>query len=147
MNVPSNIASITKSTLTLASLEAAKLYHTRIGAGHVGIGILSNRSEVIQIALHQLNVRAEDLIDDIRSSMPADKEHPIEAPPSTYEPVMDTVFGYAEEQADDHPISTEHLLLAFLREGNNPVAAAFAGKGVTYETLRTQLDEIHRGPT
>ena len=128
-----------------ARYEAASLASQYITPEHLLLGLVREARQMLEAHMSSL-----ESLDEMRRDIET-RSAPIKAALKVSMSVdlpldraAQSVLNWAAEQADalkDASIRPEHLLLALLRNENNPAAVLLGAHGVHYESVRKQIAE------
>jgi len=145
-DVPGTFSIRARRALDAAYEEAHKLQHDYVGTEHLLLGLISEEKGLASLILQKLNVERAN----IRSAVEFIIAHSgSRAIPATvgFTPRSQKVILYAVNEASKLGatlVSTEHLLLGMLREGEGIAAGVLISLGVTYEKVVTPLERRRR---
>ncbi len=139
-----------RKALALAQEEARNLGQVYVGTEHLLLGLIKEKGGFAAQALEELGVSYEATLEQIRSI--TDTENPIPAGHIPFTPRAKRVLEGAFRESlalGQNYISTEHLLLGIVREGNGIAMEALSRLDVDGESVRTEvmkLIERMKGP-
>ncbi len=138
-----------RRVLVLAQEEARELEQPYVGTEHLLLGLIREGEGIAARALHQLNVTYDEVISQIKEI--TDQDAPAAAGHIPFTPRAKRVLeGALREtlQLGQNYISTEHLLLGIIREGNGVAMQVLANIGVEGSQVREAVSElINSAPT
>ena len=138
-----------RRVLVLAQEEARELEQPYVGTEHLLLGLIREGEGIAAQALKRLDVTYEETVAQIKEI--TDQEMPVAAGHIPFTPRAKRVLeGALREtlQLGQNYISTEHLLLGIVREGNGIAMQALANMGVDGEQIRATVAElINDAPT
>ena len=138
-----------RRVLVLAQEEARELEQPYVGTEHLLLGLIREGEGIAARALHQLNVTYDEIISQIKEI--TDQDAPAAAGHIPFTPRAKRVLeGALREtlQLGQNYISTEHLLLGIIREGNGVAMQVLANIGVEGNQVREAVSElINSAPT
>ncbi len=134
-----------RKVLVLAQDEAHMLEHPYVGTEHFLLGLIREGDGIAARALQKLGVSYENCLLQIREI--DEREMPAAAGHVPYTPrakrVMESAFREALQMGQNF-ISTEHLLLGIVREGNGVAMQSLAQLGVSADDVRAAVEELMR---
>ena len=134
-----------KKVLVLAGDEARMLERTYVGTEHILLALIREGEGIAAQAMRRLGVTYEDCLLQVREidaeDMPAAAGHIPYTPRAKR--VMESAFREALQMGQNY-ISTEHLLLGIVREGNGVAMQALTQLGVDADSIRSTVDELVR---
>jgi ATP-dependent Clp protease ATP-binding subunit ClpA len=129
-----------KHVLALAQDEAIRLKHNYIGTEHLLAGLVRYEAGTAFSVLRSLGVDLARVREALRSIVGmGDTEHPTEI---TLSPRTKRVLELAVEEAKSlhkERVSTEHLLLGLLREGQGIAAGILESLGLSLDDVRERV--------
>ena len=132
-----------RKVLVLAGEEAHMLDRPYVGTEHILLALIREADGVAARALQKLGVSYEDCLLQVREV--ADQDMPAAAGHVPYTPrakrVMESAFREALQMGQNY-ISTEHLLLGIVREGNGIAMQVLEQLGVTPDEVRSAVEEL-----
>ena len=138
-----------RRVLVLAQEEARELEQSYVGTEHLLLGLIREGEGIAARALHQLNVTYDEVISQIKEITEPDS--PAAAGHLPFTPRAKRVLeGALREtlQLGQNYISTEHLLLGIIREGNGVAMQVLANIGIEGNQVREAVSElINSAPT
>lgn len=126
-----------RRVLVLAQEEARELEQPYVGTEHLLLGLIREGEGIAARALQQLNVTYDEVISQIKDI--TDQDAPAAAGHIPFTPRAKRVLeGALREtlQLGQNYISTEHLLLGIIREGNGVAMQVLANIGVEGNQVR-----------
>ena len=135
-----------RSVLAFAQEEARELKQTNVGTEHLLLGLLREHDGLAAAALSNLKVTYNAMLDQIKSLI----EESSEAPTGhlSFTPRVKRVLELALRetmQLNQNYISTEHLLLGIVREGNGVAVQALSMMGIDGQMVRAAvIDLLHK---
>jgi hypothetical protein len=132
-----------RRVVTLAQTEAKELGHDWIGTEHLLLGVLAADDSIGRRALAEFGITADDVRADI-SRIVGDAEEPPpkrrrRGPRMPFTPrakkVLELSLRVARKMKDDF-ISSEHIVLALLDEGEGVAAEILRERGIEEKELR-----------
>ena len=138
-----------RRVLVLAQEEARNLEQPYVGTEHLLLGLIREGEGIAAQALQRLNVTYDEVISQVREI--TDQESPAAAGHIPFTPRAKRVLeGALREtlQLGQNYISTEHLLLGIVREGNGIAMQVLTNMGVEDTQVREAVTElINSAPT
>ncbi|MDR0500772.1 MAG: ATP-dependent Clp protease ATP-binding subunit [Coriobacteriales bacterium] len=138
-----------RSVLALAQDEARGLKQSYVGTEHLLLGLLREKDGLAHAALESLNVTYEEVHAQVEglveTSENAPKGH------LSFTPRVKRVLEFALRetmQLGQNYISTEHLLLGIVREGNGIAIQALTQMGIDAQMVKgAVIDLLHKSAT
>lgn len=132
-----------RKVLVLAQEEAQMLNQPYVGTEHMLLGLIREGEGVAAEALRKLSVTYEEAMLQIKHL--TEQEMPPAAGHVPYTPrakrVLESAYREALQMGRNY-ISTEHLLLGIVREGNGVAMQALAKMGVEADQVRETVNEL-----
>lgn len=134
-----------KDVLTFSREEAVRLGNNYIGLEHLFLGIIREgegmATKLLQYFAVDLKSIKKELEDAIKT--PVSLAGGAENIPLVKQAEKALKITYLEAKVfNSELIGTEHLLLAILKDQNNIVTSKLKKRGVSYETIKNELEEI-----
>ena len=132
-----------RRVLVLAQEEARGLEQPYVGTEHLLLGLIREGEGIAAQALRRLDVTYEETVAQIRGI--TEQELPAAAGHIPFTPRAKRVLeGALREtlQLGQNFISTEHLLLGIVREGNGIAVQALANMGIEGDQVRSAVEEL-----
>ena len=136
-----------RKVMSLAKQEAIDLKSTKVGTEHLLLALAKEEDGIAAEALRALDISYDDILEqlkEIRATVPAEDE-PAEAAKLAFTPlvisVMERSFRLARENNQTY-VSTEHLLLAIVSEGNGLAMDIFQRLGVSGASVRASVERL-----
>ncbi len=132
-----------RRVLVLAQEEARNLEQPYVGTEHLLLGLIREGEGIAAQALQRLNVTYDEVISQVREI--TDQESPAAAGHIPFTPRAKRVLeGALREtlQLGQNYISTEHLLLGIVREGNGIAMQVLTNMGVEDTQVREAVTEL-----
>ena len=132
-----------RKVLVLAQEEARKLDQSYVGTEHLLLGLIREGDGIAAHALANLNVTYEAALEQIKGI--TETESPTPAGHIPFTPRAKRVLeGALREtlQMGQNYISTEHLLLGIVREGNGVAMQTLSQLGVDGDAVRAAVKEL-----
>lgn len=130
-----------KRVLTLAQEEAERSHHSYIGTEHLLLGLLRERDGLAAKVLDNLGVDIGMVRKTIESVLGRGEWIAIQQiiPTSRVKKVIELSFEEARRLGHDY-VSTEHLLLGLLLEGEGIAAHVLQDLGATLANVRAEIE-------
>ena len=136
-----------RKVMSLAKQEAIDLKSIKVGTEHLLLALAKEEDGIAAEALRALDISYDDILEqlkEIRTTVPAEDE-PAEAAKLAFTPlvisVMERSFRLARENNQTY-VSTEHLLLAIVSEGNGLAMDIFQRLGVSGASVRASVERL-----
>ena len=136
-----------RKVMSLAKQEAIDLKSTKVGTEHLLLALAKEEDGIAAEALRALDISYDDILEqlkEIRTTVPSEDE-PAEAAKLAFTPlvisVMERSFRLARENNQTY-VSTEHLLLAIVSEGNSLAMDIFQRLGVSGASVRASVERL-----
>ena len=136
-----------RKVMSLAKQEAIDLKSTKVGTEHLLLALAKEEDGIAAEALRAHDISYDDILEqlkEIRTTVPAEDE-PAEAAKLAFTPlvisVMERSFRLARENNQTY-VSTEHLLLAIVSEGNGLAMDIFQRLGVSGASVRASVERL-----
>ena len=136
-----------RKVMSLAKQEAIDLKSTKVGTEHLLLALAKEEEGIASEALRSLDISYDDILEqlkEIRTTVPAEDES-TEASKLAFTPlvitVMERAFRLARENNQTY-VSTEHLLLAIVSEGNGLAMDIFQRLGVSGASVRAAVEKL-----
>jgi ATP-dependent Clp protease ATP-binding subunit ClpC len=132
-----------RNVLALAQEEARALQQTNVGTEHLLLGLLREKEGLAAQALDNLKVTYDEVLAQVKTIVTASVE-----PPTghlAFTPRVKRVLEFALRetmQLGQSYISTEHLLLGIVREGNGQAIQALSQMGIDGAMIKTAIIEL-----
>ena len=138
-----------RKVMSLAKQEALDLSSTKVGTEHLLLALAKEKEGIAAEALRSLDITYDDILEqlkEIRTTVPAEQpEGETEAAKLAFTPlvisVMERSFRLARENNQTY-VSTEHLLLAIVDEGNGLAMDIFQRLGVSAASVRGAVEKL-----
>ena len=133
-----------RKVLVLAQEEARKLHQPKVGTEHLLLGLIQEGDGLAAQALDRLNVKYEAVVDAIRAIVSIDETADLSGHlgfSDRAKRVLENALREAMQMSQSY-ISTEHLLLGIVREGEGTAIDALARLGVTADAVRAALNDL-----
>ena len=136
-----------RKVLVLAQDEARALHQPYVGTEHILLGLIQEKDGLAAQALERLGVAYDAVVKGIREVASIDEGADVSGHLSFTPRVKRVLENSLREamQMGQSYISTEHLLLGILREGQNVALTALANLKITPEILVRKLNEALGG--
>jgi ATP-dependent Clp protease ATP-binding subunit ClpA len=149
-----------KKVLELSLREALQLGHDHIGTEHLLLGLMSEGEGIAAQVLVRLGAEVDAVRHQVKklvSGHPSEPQRPtaVEGEPTrpapraeaAQTPAMLRAAADARKFAGDHPIGTQHTLLAITDEAQSMGAQVLRALGVSRETVEATLAELEPAGT
>ena len=133
-----------RKVLVLAQEEARKLNQPYVGTEHILLGLIQEKDGLAAQALERLNVKYDDTVQAIRQAVVIDADADVSGHLS-FTPRVKRVLENAMREAmqmGQSYISTEHLLLGIVREGEGTALDVLGRMGVSGDDVRGALNDL-----
>ena len=133
-----------RKVLVLAQDEARALHQPYVGTEHILLGLIKEKDGLAAQALDRLNVKYDDVVANIRQVVAIDESADVSGHLS-FTPRMKRVLENSLREAmqmGQSYISTEHLLLGIVREGEGTALSTLGRLGVTGDDIRASLNDL-----
>ncbi|MDR1713979.1 MAG: ATP-dependent Clp protease ATP-binding subunit, partial [Coriobacteriales bacterium] len=132
-----------RNVLALAQEEARKLQQSNVGTEHLLLGLLRERDGIAAQALGNLNITYDQVLGQVQGLIEADPDAP--SGHLSFTPRVKRVLEFALRetmQLGQNYISTEHLLLGIVREGNGLAIQALSQMGIDASMVKGAVIDI-----
>ncbi len=138
-----------RHVLVLAQEEARSLFQPHVGSEHLLLGLLKEPEGMAAQALERLGVEYGKTFDQVKSMSNIDETVDVSGHLSFTPRVKRILEASLREamQMGQSYISTEHLLLGIVREGEGCAIDALERLGVTPDEIRQALNDLVGSPT
>lgn len=133
-----------RKVLVLAQDEARALHQPYVGTEHILLGLIKEKDGLAAQALERLNVSYDDVVAGIRQTVAIDETADVSGHLS-FTPRMKRVLENSLREAmqmGQSYISTEHLLLGIVREGEGTALSVLGRLGVKGDDIRASLNDL-----
>ncbi len=133
-----------RKVLVLAQDEARNLHQPYVGTEHILLGLIVEKEGLAAQALERLNVKYDDVVQNIRQVVTIDEESDVSghlAFTPRVKRVLENSLREAMQMGQSY-ISTEHLLLGIVREGEGTAIDVLSRVGVTGDDIRATMNDI-----
>jgi ATP-dependent Clp protease ATP-binding subunit ClpC len=133
-----------RKVLVLAQEEARALHQPYVGTEHILLGLLSEKEGMAAQALERLGVTHDALVQNIRAVVTIDEDADVTGHLSftaRTKRVLEHSLREAMQMGQSY-ISTEHLLLGIVREGEGTALDVLARMGITGDDVRSTMNDI-----
>lgn len=133
-----------RKVLVLAQDEARGLHQPYVGTEHLLLGLIQERDGLAAQALDRLGVKHDAVVQEIRQVASIDESADVSGHLS-FTPRMKRVLENALREAmqmGQSYISTEHLLLGIVREGEGTALDVLARLNVSGDDVRSALNDL-----
>lgn len=133
-----------RKVLVLAQDEARALHQPYVGTEHILLGLIKEEDGFAAQALERLGVKYDGVVQAIRQVVTIDEDTDVSGHLSFTPRVKRVLENSLREamQMGQSYISTEHLLLGIVREGEGTALEVLNHLGVTGEAIRTALNDL-----
>ena len=134
-----------KDVLTFSREEAVRLGNNYIGLEHLFLGIIREGEGMATKMLQYFDVDLKSIKKELEDAIktPVSIAGSAENIPLVKQAEKALKITYLEAKVfNSELIGTEHLLLAILKDQNNIVTSKLKKRGVSYEIIKNELDEI-----
>ena len=133
-----------RKVLVLAQDEARGLHQPYVGTEHVLLGLIQEKEGLAAQALERLNVGYDAVINAIKSCVAIDESADVSGHLSFTPRVKRVLENSLREamQMGQSYISTEHLLLGIVREGDGTALEVLSRLGVSGDAVRSALNDL-----
>ncbi|MCL2889498.1 MAG: ATP-dependent Clp protease ATP-binding subunit [Eggerthellaceae bacterium] len=133
-----------RKVLVLAQDEARKLRQPYVGTEHILLGLIREEDGLAAKSLERLHVKYEGVIQAIRQVVAIDESTDVSGHLSFTPRVKRVLENSLREamQMGQSYISTEHLLLGIVREGEGTALEVLTRLGVSAESIRAALNDL-----
>ena len=135
-----------RKVMALASEQARELGSSKVGTEHLLLALAKEEDGIASEALRSLEITYDDILEqlkEIRTSAP--EEEPAEDAKLAFTPlvlaVMEKGFRLARENGQTY-VSTEHLLLGIVSEGNGLAMDVLVRLGVSSAAVRDAVAKL-----
>ncbi|MDR3136175.1 MAG: ATP-dependent Clp protease ATP-binding subunit [Coriobacteriales bacterium] len=132
-----------RAVLAQAQEEARALGQNNVGTEHLLLGLLREKEGLAAQALNTLNVSYDETLAQVKSIVTATAEAPTGH--LAFTPRVKRVLEFALRetmQLGQSYISTEHLLLGIIREGNGQAIQALSQMGIDGAMIKKAISEL-----
>jgi hypothetical protein len=135
-----------RRVLVLAQEEARLLNHTFIGTEHILLGLIHEGEGLAAKALEGFGISLEAVREKVEVTIGPSGSAPTGSPPFTprAKKVLELSFREALQLGHDY-ISTEHILLGLVREGEGVAAQVLQALGADLGRVRQQVIQLLSG--
>lgn len=133
-----------EKAIMLAQQAAAELGHNYVGTEHLLLGLIREGGGIAARVLHSQGVTEEKVIDEIEELI-GRGDYQLPQPPTGFTPRTKRVFEIAFMEArrlGSSYISTEHILLAIMREGESVAVRILMDLGVDPQRLFEEIMKL-----
>ncbi|MDO4289668.1 MAG: ATP-dependent Clp protease ATP-binding subunit [Eggerthellaceae bacterium] len=133
-----------RKVLVLAQDEARALHQPYVGTEHILLGLIQEKDGLAAQALARLNVTYDGVVQAIRQVVTIDESADVSGHLSFTPRVKRVLENSLREamQMGQSYISTEHLLLGIVREGEGTALEVLGRMGVTGDDVRGALNDL-----
>ena len=133
-----------RKVLVLAQDEARALHQPQVGTEHILLGLIQEKDGLAAQALDRLGVTYDAVIQEIRQIVTIDEDADVSGHLSftpRVKRVLENALREAMQMGQSY-ISTEHLLLGIVREGEGTAMDVLNRLGVKGDDIRTALNDL-----
>ena len=133
-----------RKVLVLAQDEARSLHQPYVGTEHLLLGLIKEKEGLAAQALDRLEVRYDDVVSAIRQTVAIDTDADVSGHLSftpRVKRVLENALREAMQMGQSY-ISTEHLLLGIVREGEGTALDVLARLGKSGDDVRGALNDL-----
>ncbi|MBQ9059155.1 MAG: ATP-dependent Clp protease ATP-binding subunit [Atopobiaceae bacterium] len=133
-----------RQVMSLAQDEARNLGQMYVGTEHLLLGLIKEGEGIAAQALESLEISYEEALSCVKEVTKQESE-PVPGGHIPFTPRAKRVLESAFREAMSHGqtyISTEHLLLGIVSEGNGIAMEALSRMGVSGDAVRNAIDEM-----
>ena len=133
-----------RKVLVLAQDEARGLHQPYVGTEHILLGLIQEKEGLAAQALERLNIKYDAVVQAIRQVVTIDENADVSGHLSFTPRVKRVLENSLREamQMGQSYISTEHLLLGIVREGEGPALDVLGRLGVKGDDIRGALNDL-----
>jgi ATP-dependent Clp protease ATP-binding subunit ClpC len=135
-----------RNVLALAQEEARALKQPYVGTEHLLLGLLREKEGIAAQALGNLNITYDQVLEQVKGIIEVDPSAP--SGHLSFTPRVKRVLEFALRetmQLGQNYISTEHLLLGIVREGNGVAIQALSQMGIDASMVKgAVIDILHQ---
>ena len=133
-----------RKVLVLAQDEARALHQPYVGTEHILLGLIQEKDGLAAQALERLSVKYDAVVQGIRQVVSIDEDTDVSGHLSFTPRVKRVLENSLREamQMGQSYISTEHLLLGIVREGEGTALDVLGRLGVKGDDIRTALNDL-----
>ncbi|MDR2587007.1 MAG: NDP-hexose 4-ketoreductase, partial [Coriobacteriales bacterium] len=135
-----------RNVLALAQEEARTLKQPYVGTEHLLLGLLREKEGIAAQALGNLNITYDQVLEQVKGIIEVDPNAP--SGHLSFTPRVKRVLEFALRetmQLGQNYISTEHLLLGIVREGNGAAIQALSQMGIDASMVKgAVIDILHQ---
>ncbi len=136
-----------RNVLAMAQEEARALRQPYVGTEHLLLGLIRETDGLASQALSSLNVTYGNALEQIKGIIEVDDEAPVGH--LSFTPRVKRVLEFALRetmQLGQNYISTEHLLLGIIREGNGIAMQVLSQLGYSGEVVKASIIDLIKQP-
>ena len=133
-----------RKVLVLAQDEARALHQPYVGTEHILLGLIQEKDGLAAQALARLNITYDGVVQTIRQVVTIDEDIDVSGHLSFTPRVKRVLENSLREamQMGQSYISTEHLLLGIVREGEGTALEVLGRMGTTGDDVRSALNDL-----
>ena len=135
-----------RKVMSLAKEEAKALGTLQVGTEHMLLALAKEQEGIASEALRSLDISYEDILEQLQALIKtAEPSEPAEDAKLAFTPrvigVMEKAFRIARDNGQTY-VSTEHLLLAIVGEGNGMAVDILRRLGVSSSSVRSAVEKL-----
>ena len=133
-----------RKVLVLAQDEARVLHQPYVGTEHILLGLIKEKEGLAAQAIERMNVSYDDVVQAIRQVSSIDEDADVSghlAFTPRVKRVLENSLREAMQMGQSY-ISTEHLLLGIVREGEGTALDVLKRLGVSGDDIRSTMNDI-----
>ncbi len=133
-----------RKVLVLAQDEARALHQPYVGTEHILLGLIKEKEGLAAQAIERMNVSYDDVVQAIRQVSSIDEDADVSghlAFTPRVKRVLENSLREAMQMGQSY-ISTEHLLLGIVREGEGTALDVLKRLGVSGDDIRSTMNDI-----
>ncbi len=133
-----------RKVLVLAQDEARALHQPYVGTEHILLGLIKEKEGLAAQAIERMNVSYDDVVQAIREVSSIDESADVSghlAFTPRVKRVLENSLREAMQMGQSY-ISTEHLLLGIVREGEGTALDVLSRLGVSGDDVRSTMNDI-----
>ncbi len=133
-----------RKVLVLAQDEARGLHQPYVGTEHILLGLIQEKEGLAAQALVRLNVTYDGVVQNIRQIVTIDEDADVSGHlnfTARVKRVLEHSLREAMQMGQSY-ISTEHILLGLVREGEGTALEVLGRLGVTGDDIRSAMNDL-----
>ncbi|WP_165062998.1 MULTISPECIES: ATP-dependent Clp protease ATP-binding subunit [unclassified Adlercreutzia] len=133
-----------RKVLVLAQDEARALHQPYVGTEHILLGLIKEKEGLAAQAIERMNVSYDDVVQAIRQVSSIDEDTDVSghlAFTPRVKRVLENSLREAMQMGQSY-ISTEHLLLGIVREGEGTALDVLSRLGISGDDIRSTMNDI-----